>query len=631
MADIRRQVGDIRVTQFINPGVEDTSGAAMLAAVGQGALDIDQKIAENKLERELSNMRTIYETSSFALTGAEAPGGLSQADVQEISRAKDRLGQMSRAVEQGRMSVDMYRVTAEAALRAAIARRPGLAAEFRQLASETLGTDVAGAGIQVLAQAEAAMVQDAQAALRNAGEAEDKAREAEDKAREERAKRYRALVDLNPTLSARLVRLSDAELVDYLDNQEDAQAQADFLAMQTTATARAAAEAAKLASARTTAEQTATRPTAMIQFQAVKADYDAGVATLAAELGRLTADGLSEEDFPAIQSILTEARTSVRNFQNSLQASRSALGDNFVRAEFDMTNADLQFLDNLLKQPSENAALVVESLQNFASMRANQENPQLVVLGVMSRDIGQDAATAILNASPEMRNSILAAYTASATEGQGSKTLMNNGSRAIQDSISVMIENSNKAASEGVVAVHHRVLKNTLDAFALSANRDYNVSEFGGTTGVAYLLANAHGAEIVNRLTEEQKMEIGEGLVAAGNRHLAMARSKFLNENPSLRDKVRFELMPDGSFIQGTGLTATEQQVVRRAESSYINGKYILGAATKFGVQDAATVISTYRAPARTQPASARAAPSPAPQGDIRSVAEELNSIYGGG
>ena len=62
MADIRRQVGDIRVTQFINPGVEDTSGAAMLAAVGQGALDIDQKSAENKLRAELADMRTIYET-----------------------------------------------------------------------------------------------------------------------------------------------------------------------------------------------------------------------------------------------------------------------------------------------------------------------------------------------------------------------------------------------------------------------------------------------------------------------------------------------------------------------------------------------------------------------------------------
>ena len=150
MADIRRQVGDIGVTQFINPGVQDNSGAAMLAAVGQGALDIDQKIAENKLQTELENMRTIYETSSFALTGAESPGGLTQADVQEISRAKDRLGQMGRAVEQGRMSVDMYRVTAEAALRAAIARRPGLASEFRQLAGETLGVDVAGAGIQAV-------------------------------------------------------------------------------------------------------------------------------------------------------------------------------------------------------------------------------------------------------------------------------------------------------------------------------------------------------------------------------------------------------------------------------------------------------------------------------------------------
>lgn len=624
MADIRRQVGDIRVTQFINPGVEDTSGAAMLAAVGQSALDIDQKIAENKLERELSNMRTIYETSSFALTGAEAPGGLSQADVQEISRAKDRLGQMSRAVEQGRMSVDMYRVTAEAALRAAIARRPGLASEFRQLASDTLGTDVAGAGIQVLAQAEAAMVQDAKAALRNAGEAEDKAKE-------EKGKRYRELVELNPTLSARLVRLSDAELVDYLDNTEDPQAQADFLAMQTTSTARAAAETAKLASARTTAEQTATRPTAMIQFQAVKADYDAGVATLAAELGRLTADGLTEEDFPAIQSILNDARTSVRNFQNNLQSARGALGDNFVRAEFDMANDDMQFLDGLLKQPSENAALVVESLKNFATMRANQENPQLVTLGVISREISPDVASAIITQSPEARNSIVAAYGASSIEGAGSKTLMNSASTTIANTTQVLVDSGNKPVSEGVLVLHQKVLTNTLNAFANAETRDYNMREFGGPTGVAYLLANATGTALAGKLTPEQQKEIGDGVVAAASRHLSIARSKFLSENPALRDKVRFELREDGTFIQGTGLTPTEQQAVNRAERQYINGKSILGAATRFGVENPLQAIPSYRAPARTQPASARAAPSPAPQGDIRSVAEELNSIYGGG
>lgn len=624
MADIRRQVGDIRVTQFINPGVEDTSGAAMLAAVGQGALDIDQKIAENKLERELSNMRTIYETSSFALTGAEAPGGLSPADVQEISRAKDRLGQMSRAVEQGKMNVDMYRVTAEAALRAAIARRPGLASEFRQLASDTLGTDVAGAGIQVLAQAEAAMVQDMRSRL-------SAAEKAAADATAEKGARYREAVEMNRTLRARFLNMSNADLVAYMDNTEDPQAQADFLAMQATVTAMAAAEAAKLAAERVTAEQTATRPTAMIQFQAVKADYDAGVATLAAELGRIAADGPSEEDFPAIQSILMEARTSVRNFQNNLQSARGALGDNFVRAEFDMTNDDLQFLDNLLKQPSENAALVVESLKNFATMRANQENPQLVTLGVISREISPDVASAIITQSPEARNSIVAAYGASSIEGAGSKTLMNSASNTIANTTQVLVDSGNKPVSEGVLVLHQKVLTNTLNAFANAETRDYNMREFGGPTGVAYLLANATGAALAGKLTPEQQKEIGDGLVAAASRHLSIARSKFLSENPALRDKVRFELRADGTFIQGTGLTPTEQQAVNRAERQYINGKSILGAATRFGVENPLQAIPSYRAPARTQPAPARAAPSPAPQGDIRSVAEELNSIYGGG
>ena len=626
MADIRRQVGDTRVTQFINPGVEDNSGAAMLAAVGQGALDIDQKIAENKLQGELENMRTIYETSSFALTGAESPGGLTQADVQEISRAKDRLGQMGRAVEQGRMSVDMYRVTAEAALRAAIARRPGLASEFRQLASETLGVDVAGAGIQVLAQAEAAMVQDANSRVR-AGQ------DAQAKAQEERGKRYRELVDANPTLAGRLVHLTDTELAAYLDNTEDPQAQADFTAMQATATARAAADAAKMASERTTATQTATRPQATIQWQAVKAEYDADIATAAAELTRISADHLvSEEEMPLIQQILADAQSRARRYQNDLQAASTSLDDNFVRREFDMIRADTELLENLSKQGPENAKFILDSLKNFVSMRAGQENPQIVTLSVISREISPDAANAVMNQSEEVRNSITAAYAASSAEGQGSKTLMNSASSTIANTTQVLVEAGNKPVSEGVLVLHQKVLNNILGAFANAETRDYNLREFGGPTGVAFLLANATGNALASRLTPEQRQEIGDGVVAAGNRHLTIARSKFLAENPALRDKVRFELRPDGTFIQGTGLSPAEQQAVSRAERQYINGKSILGAATQFGVANPIAAIVSYTAPSapRTQPVAPRASSAPAARGDIRAVADELNSLLGG-
>lgn len=630
MTDIRRQVGDIGVTQFINPGVEDKSGAAMLAAVGQGALDIDQKIAENKLQAELDNMRTIYETSSFALTGAEAPGGLTQADVQEISRAKDRLGQMSRAVEQGRMSIDMYRVTAEAALRAAIARRPGLAAEFRQLASDTLGTDVAGAGIQVLAQAEAAMVQDAKAALRSQAEAESAALK-------NSAETYRKMVESTPALSRRpeFINMSDEQIVGYFTNAEDTQAQADLAAGLRTREAAARAEQAKIANERMTGELGANRLFAQTTFQEITGRYDAAIANFNSDIQRLGADGWQEEDMVEVRQIITTAMGTIRGMERDVTSSEATLGASFVKSQLDLVNNDRRMFETLLNAPVQDVERIVASMKGYAHMRALGD-PQVMTLSLVSDSISPQVAAEIAAQSPEVRNRVLTVAAASINEGQGSKTLMNNASAAMGDYAKMLTDAGTRPIAEGTLALAQRDTNKILQAFTTAPTRDYNMQEFSGPTGLTYFLSQQTGKAFAARMTEAQRKEVGDNIVAASNRHLAIARSKFLTENPALRDKVRFALMPDGSFIQGTGLSATEQQAVRDAERRYINGKQILGAASTFGIEQPATVISTYRAPATpptptAAPAAARATSTPAPQGGIRSVADELNSIYGGG
>ena len=620
MADIRRQVGDIGVTQFINPGVQDNSGAAMLAAVGQGALDVDQKIAENRLQTELENMRTIYETSSFALTGAEAPGGLSKADVQEISRAKDRLGQMARAVEQGKMNMDMYRVTAEAALRAAIARRPGLASEFRQLASETLGTDVAGAGIQVLAQAEAAMVQDMKSRL----SAQEEARSS---AIKNAAEDYREMIKLTPALARRpeFIEMPDEALVAYFRNTEDPQAQADLVAGLRTRELDARRQRAKMMGEMTTAELTANRPLAQEAFQDVVAEYDAELANFHADIRRLGADGWQEEDMPEVRKIIEMAMPVFRRAELDALGAEAALGSSYVKGQLDLVRGDRARFESLLDAPAEDVARVVASMQGYAQMRALRD-PQVMTLSVVSDTISPQVADTIAAQSPEVRNRVLAVAAASINEGQGSKTLMNNASAAMGDYAKMLTDAGNRPIAEGTLALAQRDTNKILQAFATAPTRDYNMQEFSGPTGLTYFLSQQTGKAFAERMTEAQRKEVGDNIVAASNRHLAIARSKFLTENPALRDKVRFELMPDGSFIQGTGLTAMEQQAVREAERRYINGKQILGAATTFGIAEPATVISTFRAPARTQPAPARE--TPRTEVPVTEIGAEINDIW---
>ena len=46
--DIRRQVGEIQPSIFVDPGVADTSTARMVGTLGQLGMEVDAQLAKNK-------------------------------------------------------------------------------------------------------------------------------------------------------------------------------------------------------------------------------------------------------------------------------------------------------------------------------------------------------------------------------------------------------------------------------------------------------------------------------------------------------------------------------------------------------------------------------------------------------
>lgn len=620
MADIRRQVGDINVTRFINPGVEDNSASALLGALGQGALNIDQVVAENKLQKELEDMRTIYETSGFALTGGQPPAGLTEQDVKEISQEKDRLGRLSRAVQQGTMSIGMYRVTAEAALRAAIARRPGLAQEFRQLASSTLGTDVVGAGIEVLAQREA------QLAAKAAQKAADESKAAAE-AKKTRGEELKALIDLNPALRPRFIGQTPEQISDYFDNMDDEQVRLDFAALQTTAEAEAAAKAAELAAKRVGKELEASAPQQQVLFNAQRTQHRAQVATLAAELNPLVADNIiTEEEMPLVRDILTRVQLEQNKWFETVQSARAALGDRFSEAELRYAQTERDFIQSLLSDPARISGNSLKTLASFTALStANQDLPSRMMLA--AQELGGQAAVERMFANKQTGPQLAAALRLSTTDAMGAVDVMNNSTNVLKDIVDARAALGTQAPTEIHLTMDAKALGNTLRSFVLVPTNNYSPSTFAGPYGLVSQLGAQTGMMIAKGMSDSLKAEVGNELVVASRRHLSFVQAYFTKQNPELAGKVSFVLKDDGTFIQGTGLTPSERQLVSTFESKYVNGRAIIRAATTFGVQQPAQRINTASV---SQPAPARSETTTAPRTPITSVAEELNSLYGG-
>lgn len=598
MADIRRPVGDIRPTQFINPGVEDNSGAAMLAAVGQGALNIDQAVAENKLRSELDDMRTIYETSSLTLTGAEAPGGLTQADVIEISKAKDRLGQMARAVEQGKMNVDMYRVTAEAALRAAIARRPGLAAEFRQLAGETLGTDVAGAGIQVLAQREASMYQEAQRELAAT-------RSSEADVLKEQATRFRKVVESNQVLTQKFGRMPDAEMVRIITNPQTEEEQSLQVAFDDMQAVMAQKEYAGIVADKVQGEERATQRTRDTAFASVWGQRRAELSTLNVALADIVADGITAEERPELERILANIRQKEEEY--AVKINSAGLTSDVAARYSRMIEDNLSFVNRTYERAASDPANAAKSLQNFVLIQAMSDD-RAVGLSVMREIAGEQATAEYLGQDGEVLTQVMSMLALKRASGSGAKAIQEMAPNVLASVISSITGAGTKEISPSTMTGHLAGINTALDAFLESSVGDYNMQAVGGPSGVMHFFGANTGSQIASRLSEDQRAEVGDKIVNIANRQLAIAQASFRKTYPNLVDKVEFRLKEDGSFVRGTGaLTPTERNIVETFERS-VGGKRFLEAARVFRVENPLQRIATATPPTpTTQPAPARA------------------------
>lgn len=162
MAEITRNVGDVSPTNYIKPGVRDDSTAQLIEGAGTIGLAVDEMLATRKLAKGIDAATAQYMVSSPAAAALQDGAAdedradavqLSEEEVSDLNDFDRVRATTLNAVDQGRMTHAQYKLIVDRQLRMAIARRPGLANEFRNVAGFFSGT----AAVDILAAAEADM------------------------------------------------------------------------------------------------------------------------------------------------------------------------------------------------------------------------------------------------------------------------------------------------------------------------------------------------------------------------------------------------------------------------------------------------------------------------------------------
>lgn len=170
--DIRRQMEDAQAgpaERYVRPGVVNTAVADAIRGVGGSLIEMDAALAGERLGKDLDAARSEFiagELNDAASGEGGSPLNDPELEAQlekELAPFKKQLGKMSNAKEQGLLRSDRFRMQADMILQQHIARRPGLAPEFRSLHAQYTG----GAVIETLMRREQELYD---AALRAAGE-----------------------------------------------------------------------------------------------------------------------------------------------------------------------------------------------------------------------------------------------------------------------------------------------------------------------------------------------------------------------------------------------------------------------------------------------------------------------------
>lgn len=596
MADIRRELPGVQPNNYVRQGVVDTSLATAIQGVGNAAINLDVGLAKERLTEDVEEARTEYLDQSPATESGrkELQGFVSEVQKNDSAR------------EQGKMSYTEYQLRVERLTREAIARRPGLAEDFRRLSANYAG----GPAVDFLAEREREMMRQAEAKQKTAADAEmdrDKLMQKEmidagfvtmglytpgtpefRQAMEKNFPAYQqwAQANLKSNLADQQVKMLDAsKKVNASANTAAWTAKADALNANIFPGAEAALTILK--NKQLTANPAAVRQVLQTLLYGDGSPGNRGFSGRWAELEAAGGDGTVDS------SVIT--------------AYRQRFTDAINRVESIMSGADDKAL-------LENAVAGLEAEKKLALF----SNDEFLTFTTLFEEIPTEVRGKIASSFEKaLLNTTMDVMLDKSTPSQA----MSSAPQAVSTLVDVFLKGGKSPDPIGVQKMTDMLVKYG-QSYYLSPDETFNAANFTGSTDagtykvgyVAQLVKYA--PQMTKAMTTDQKEQVAQTVAAGADNSIRVLLGGMFRKMPSLQGKVDVTYMPKSGavFLPKGELSPTEQAVLARYNKA-VNIPMLTKALQAYGgfknPEEAWSFIGSVSKPAREARAAATA-PKPA-------------------
>lgn len=590
--DIRRDIGDISPNNYVRPGVQDTSTAQIVEAVGTAGMQIDAEMAKNRFNTAIENLRTQYLTGTSAEEAAATPfSSPAPADddsdgfvpTEQDNRALKNFGSVldrhAQAVAQGKRSEDMFRVSAERLLRIAISKRPGLASEFRKIAQGSLGFDVVGASIDY------AMKQDQQFEADQAAAAKSKADQAKDEIKRQR--------DVMEKVYPESAFVPDSEWASYAAKKMPSLIEISRAA----SAAQMAEQEQKILDAQGKKSSEADERYFITQMEALRASMDPAIDQAVAQASQPDENGRRLIDSPeGMRSVITGLRgklisemaridsaTAGRQIPESTKSQyRGFMDDTINRIESTLALEDdaafMERANTILKAGADRALLSNEQAARIAAIDRNYGDV------FMDRFFAQNGKTLALTAADVL--------TGTMPPNQMTKV----GGRVVRDLVAAMFpQGAGTPADAMATSQAAEDIAKIVQNYYLQDDGNFRPQDFTQWQGQKGLLPAliAAAPTLDPHLSDEERGNIAAQIAAASGHSALRLASMMQRKMPSIVPKLDFNSLwrADTPGLMrpkaGVTLTPAEQRVLAQYGQMF-NRDIITKAVTAYGGADAA-------------------------------------------
>lgn len=549
MADFNRDIGDVQPRNYIRPGVERPNAAGLAAGLFDVGVKLDQGLAQERFKDDLENLAIQHDVGSpAAIAVQEEAEQLSAADQRQVDAVKNDLTTASAAVDQGRMTIDTFRIRGERLLRMAISKRPGLAQEFRAAAAYHLGVDVVGAGRDVLAAGEAA--------LQRAATAEKKG---------------------GPDYTRQRNHLDAVGVPSGLltDEQVSAVYTANIDAISAHLKQQAENEVVTTAAGTLKAGQELRRPGATAAFTSevgkVKLDVYKKMSTAWAAF---STGQLSPEQQAQV----------ITNGNAMLSGQITALRSSLAQGDVDpaIAEKELTGLEELQRQLQDLASgKTTNELQDnkikgtiLYLQNAMLDNENVAVMAAATKTFGPEIMTQFTGPGGAFnKQAALALGDTLNNTGRPLTRAASSGNVASAVISSVLDRGGGKTNPESIPAMGQTLI-NAGQSFAELTPKEFRSDYLTGPFGYMTVL-DRQAPGLAKSLPDQQKIELSQTVALAASANRQALSSSFGRKYPALVSKVIFRYNPaTGDFIQPKGaLTAAESAAVRQYNTAFAGKK----------------------------------------------------------